>query len=147
LKSFDLRLPAFFAGFGIKFVRTFSVFISNNQERKSMIAKVEISAGVCGFNTTARVESDDDQLVAFHIKSDCEKINVLAARIADSGALDAYAEISARDQSRLLALAQEQLSGCCAACAVPIGLFKAMQVAAGLALPREVVIRLEKEQA
>ena len=111
-----------------------------------MIAKVEISAGICGFKTTARVESDDDQLVAFRIESDCEKINALAARIADSGALDAYAEISARDQSRLLALAQEQLSGGCAAGAVPIGMFKAMQVAAGLALPREVVIRLEKEQ-
>lgn len=111
-----------------------------------MIANVEISAGVCGFKTTARVESSDDQQVVFRIESDCEKINTLAARLAAAGFLDAYEEISSRDKSRLLSLAQQGLSGCCAACAVPIGLFKAMQVAAGLALPREVVIRLEKEQ-
>ncbi len=111
-----------------------------------MVAKVEISAGVCGFQTTARVESSDEQMVVFHIESDCEKIDGLAGQLFNSGSLDAYEEISAQGQSRLLALARERLSGCCAACAVPIGLFKAMQVAAGLALPREVVIRLEKEQ-
>lgn len=111
-----------------------------------MIAKVEISAGVCGFKTTARVESSDEQLVVFHIESDCEKIKGLAVKLLDAGSLDAYEEISSHGESRLLALVREQLSGCCAACAVPIGLFKAMQVAAGLALPREVVIKLEKEQ-
>ncbi|NLP10140.1 hypothetical protein GX408_07065 [bacterium] len=110
-----------------------------------MIAKVEISAGICGFKTTARVESSDEQMVAFHIESDCEKINGLAVKLVDSGSLDAYEEISSQGDSRLLALAREQLSGCCAACAVPIGLFKAMQVAAGLALPKGVVIQLEKE--
>jgi hypothetical protein len=37
------------------------------------------------------------------------------------------------------------LKGCCAGCAVPAGLFKAMQVAAGLALPKDINIRLTKE--
>jgi hypothetical protein len=36
------------------------------------------------------------------------------------------------------------LSGCCAGCAVPVGIFKAMQAAAGVALPRDVTITMEK---
>jgi len=40
---------------------------------------------------------------------------------------------------------RETLKGCCAGCAVPAGLFKAMQVAAGLALPQDITIRLSAE--
>ncbi|MFN2352102.1 MAG: hypothetical protein ABR497_09170, partial [Kiritimatiellia bacterium] len=36
------------------------------------------------------------------------------------------------------------LKGCCAGCAVPVGVFKAMQVAAGLALPKDPTITLFK---
>jgi len=37
------------------------------------------------------------------------------------------------------------LSGCCAGCAVPVGIFKALQVAARVALPREVTITMAVE--
>jgi len=37
------------------------------------------------------------------------------------------------------------LKGCCAACAVPIGAFKAMQVAAGVALPKDVSLDIKAE--
>jgi hypothetical protein len=40
---------------------------------------------------------------------------------------------------------KETLTGCCAGCAVPVGLFKAMQVAAGLALPKDITIKLTKD--
>ena len=36
------------------------------------------------------------------------------------------------------------LKGCCSGCAVPVGIFKAMQVAAGLALPAPLSIHIEK---
>jgi hypothetical protein len=110
-----------------------------------MKAKVIIKAGICGFKTEALVASSDDQQVEFQISSDCEKITGLAQKMALAGPLDAYQEISSQGKSRILALAEEKLTGCCAACAVPIGLFKAMQVAAGLALPAEVCIQMEKE--
>jgi len=41
---------------------------------------------------------------------------------------------------------QAVLTGCCAGCAVPVGLFKAMQVAAGLALAKDIAITLAKEE-
>lgn len=107
-----------------------------------MQAKVDITAGICGFRTVARVTSDDSQNVAFVIDSDCEKIRALAARLQAHGPIDAYQEISPATESVVLTTVRETLKGCCAGCAVPAGLFKGMQVAAGLALPQDITIRL-----
>jgi uncharacterized 2Fe-2S/4Fe-4S cluster protein (DUF4445 family) len=48
-----------------------------------------------------------------------------------------------RTGSVLLRTARDVLTGCCAGCAVPVGLFKTMQVAAGLALPKDITINME----
>ena len=109
-----------------------------------MEANVEIDAGVCGFRTCARVLSADNQHVSFDITSDCEKVQDLAASISALAPLDAYEEISPATESRLLACCGEVLKGCCSGCAVPVGLFKAMQVSAGLALPKGIRIELSK---
>jgi hypothetical protein len=108
----------------------------------TMQAKVDIAAGICGFRTTAGASSEDCQNVTFSITSDCEKIRALAMRLQAIGPIDAYQEISPVTESVLLAMVRETLKGCCAGCAVPAGLFKSMQVAAGLALPQDIVIRL-----
>jgi len=110
-----------------------------------MQAKVDIEAGICGLRTTARASSEDDQNVTFAITSDCAKIRILAERLQAVGPLDAYQEISPAAESVLLATVRDTLKGCCAGCAVPCGLFKAMQVAAGLALPKDITIQLTAE--
>lgn len=110
-----------------------------------MTCTVRVDAGVCGFRTEAVVSSEDSQNVAFAVSSDCEKIRRLAAQLADLGAIDAYAEISPESPSRLLGTARATLKGCCAGCAVPVGLYKAMQVTAGLALPKDITISLQAE--
>lgn len=110
-----------------------------------MNAFVDIQAGVCGFHTHAVARSEDGQFVTYEITADCEKIQALARAISDAGAVDAYREISPADESQLLAICREALSGCCSGCAVPVGLFKAMQVAAGLALPADIAVHLSKE--
>ncbi|MFA5343106.1 MAG: hypothetical protein WC381_03995 [Kiritimatiellia bacterium] len=59
--------------------------------------------------------------------------------------LDSYAEIGAGADGIILSTARETLKGCCAACAVPVGAFKAMQVAAGVALPKDVTLKIDSE--
>jgi len=108
-----------------------------------MQTKLEIQAGICGFCTSGMAQCEDSQHVAFALESDCAKIADLARRLAAQGPLDAYGEIDSRTESVLLATARGVLTGCCAGCAVPVGLFKAMQVAAGLALPKSIAINLE----
>src|ERR1035437_6730914 len=107
-----------------------------------MKAKVDIEAGVCGFHTTASVSSQDDQNVTFTVDTDCDKIRQLGGTLQDKGLIDAYQEISPVRESVVMQAVRSTLKGCCAGCAVPAGLFKAMQVAAGLALPKDIRIRI-----
>lgn len=107
---------------------------------------VEIDAGICGFRTNASVTSEDDQNVIFEIDSNCDKIARLAKAIGEKGAIDAYQEISPKGPAVIMTTVRETLTGCCVGCAVPAGLFKAMQVSAGLALPKDITIRVAKEE-
>lgn len=107
-----------------------------------MKAFAEIDAGICGFKTSAHARSDDEQSVTFDIESDCDKIRAVAAVLKEKEPIDAYMEIDQRSEGALTSTCRSILTGCCAGCAVPAGLFKAMQVAAGLALPKDAVIRL-----
>ncbi|HPS56275.1 MAG TPA: hypothetical protein PLP05_11820, partial [Sedimentisphaerales bacterium] len=59
-----------------------------------MKATVKIDAGICGFQTTANVTSEDGQAVKFNIDTDCEKIRHLGQILQEKGAIDAYQEIS-----------------------------------------------------
>jgi hypothetical protein len=63
----------------------------------------------------------------------------------EKGPIDAYQEISPNAEGVIMQAVRLLLKGCCSGCAVPIGFFKATQVAAGLALPRDVNIRLTKK--
>jgi hypothetical protein len=52
-----------------------------------MNAHVEIEAGVCGFRTTARITSEDNQNVSFDVQSTCEKIQRLGALLRGAGVI------------------------------------------------------------
>ena len=109
-----------------------------------MKAKANIDAGVCGFHTKVDAVSNDGQSVEFSISSGCEKIRTFADNLKSAGAIDAYQEISSLSESQVLLIARGTLKGCCAGCAVPVGVFKAMQVACGLALPKDIEIKIAK---
>lgn len=106
-----------------------------------MKATVTIHAGVCGFVTEATAHSADQQQVEFEVVSPCEKIQGLAAALPP---VDAYAEIGAGFEGQFHRAVRSALGGCCSGCAVPVGLFKAMQIAAGLALPAAVTMQFER---
>jgi hypothetical protein len=111
-----------------------------------MKASVEVDAGVCGFRTAASATCHDGQFVMLDLESDCEKIRNLGAALKDRSPVDAFQEISPSPGSVVMQTVRSVLTGCCAGCAVPVGLFKAMQVAAGLALPKDIAITLTREQ-
>ncbi|MDD4870950.1 MAG: hypothetical protein PHR77_10350 [Kiritimatiellae bacterium] len=111
-----------------------------------MKAVVIVDGGVCGFQTSIHVESDDSQNVTFKITSGCEKAQKFGEVLIAKGPVDGYAEIGAGSDGVVLTTARESLQGCCAACAVPVGVFKAMQVAAGVALPKDIVLRIAKTE-
>jgi len=109
-------------------------------------AQVLVDAGICGFQTRIHADSDDTQNVTFRIASGCEKARKFGEALMAKGPVDGYAEIGAGADGVVLTTARETLRGCCAACAAPVGVFKAMQVAAGVALPKDVVMKITAEQ-
>ena len=110
-----------------------------------MKALVVVDGGICGFQTRIHTESDDSQNVTFRIASGCEKVRAFGEALIAKGPVDGYAEIGAGSDGVVLTTARESLKGCCAACAAPIGAFKAMQVAAGVALPKDVTCKISAE--
>lgn len=110
-------------------------------------AHAEVDAGICGFHTRIHAECDEEQNVRFRIASGCEKIRGFGAALAERGPVDAYTEIGEGADGVVLTTARACLKGCCAACAVPVATFKALQVAARLALPKDVVIGMAIEPA
>jgi len=107
-----------------------------------MNVQVSINAGICGFVTNARANSEDGQFVEIFVDSPCEKIQELAKTLKESGPIDAFQEIHPNGESIILSKTRLVLKGCCAGCVVPVALFKAMQVAAGLALPSDISISM-----
>ena len=106
------------------------------------MVRTTINAGVCGFITEVTAESDDMQNVSFHVESDCENIRKLAANLS---VVDGYKEIGLGFDGVIYQAVRVNLRGCCAGCVIPCGIFKSMQVAAGLALQAPVSIDIKKE--
>ena len=106
-----------------------------------MQVKSTVKAGICGFTSYITATSDDMQNVTFEIESDCENIQKLAR---DFPVVDGYTEIGLGFEGTIHQTVQQTLKGCCSGCVVPCGIFKSMQVAAGLALPAPASIELEK---
>ena len=77
------------------------------------------------------------------VESDCEKVQAYGAELASKMPLLAFDELRLGSEGAILGTAKGHLRGCCAACVTCDGVFKAMQVAAGLALPAQVEIELE----
>ena len=111
-----------------------------------MEAKVNVDAGICGFKANIKAVSEDGMNVTFKIVSACETIKELAELIEPKTPIDAYQELMPTTESTILNICRQVLvkKGCCEACAVPAGICKAMYVVAGLALPKDVAMKITK---
>ena len=104
------------------------------------MAKAKICAGICGFNTTVQTKMEDD-IVRIQIQSDCAAINRLGTELTE---VNPFQEISFRRSGPLtLQLGQKFCSH--TACPVPVGIIKAIEVEAGLALPADATIHVERD--
>ncbi len=112
------------------------------------MARSEIYAGICGFKTTVYAASKDRQHVRLRVESQCPDVKRIRKRL-DALSLDAYAEVGPCDKpdrtkkSHVMDLCGELPH---LACPVPSGIFKAIEVAAGLALPRDAAIRVFRDE-
>jgi len=105
------------------------------------LARVEVHAGICAMRTQIVATAlNDGQTISLKVESDCEHVRKL---IEELGEVNAYQEISYRRMGpRTLHLAPQCLPH--PACPVPAAIIKAIEVAAGLALPKDVTITVTR---
>ena len=105
------------------------------------MAKAVIDAGICGFMTTCVATKSEDGNIALDIESGCKAVLKLAGQLKT---VDPYKEISWR---RALPQTHELAPKCLShpACPVPAGIIKAIEVEAGLALPKDASIQVSRE--
>jgi hypothetical protein len=99
---------------------------------------VRITPGNCNFQT--RIHADRKTKAGFNvrIKTRCKQVALLAGLIHELRLSDVLCPLT---HSALLKKATE--SGLHASCPIPLGIAKAIEVEAGLALPTDVVICFE----
>ncbi len=107
-----------------------------------MEAKIKVDTGICGFKTVIKATSEDNMHVDLKIVSPCEIIKELSSLIKEKTPINAYQELSPQKESVIMGISRTLLvtKGCCEACVVPVAVCKAMYVAAGLALPKNVTL-------
>ena len=104
------------------------------------MSKAIINAGICGFRTEVVVQREGKHC-NLTIRSDCADIEKLSDRLRK---IDPYQEISFRGEGPLTFI---KFRECCLhpACPVPVGIIKAVEIEAGLALPQDVTIEISSD--
>jgi hypothetical protein len=107
------------------------------------MSKAEIFPGNCGFTTTVETNMDGD-ICKINVISECKAIQKLAQGLTE---VDPYKEISFK-RNNIPSILQMGSKYCThAACPVPVGIIKAVEVEAGMTLPTDVIIRLSKSES
>jgi hypothetical protein len=104
------------------------------------MATVTIDPGICGLKTVITTSSDDEETVKVTIVSECPSIQAMQEDLAEvNGDAVCFSPFS---KSPVYLSAEKHFKH--AACPVPAGIVKAVEIACGYALPRDVIMKITK---
>lgn len=105
------------------------------------MAKVKVNAGICGFTTVISVESKDKQTAFIDLKTQCPSLKPLEDELKE---VDGFRECFGKlcDSKVYLTTAKYCKHP---ACPVTCAIIKGIEVACGLALPKDVEINITKD--
>lgn len=114
--------------------------MSGNPEKAATAGHCAIvEAGICGFGCRIRAYRTGDWDVTLRVtETECGHIRQLAQKIDSISMQELFAPFS---QNPVYAAAQQ--AGCHASCTIPAAILKTAEIAMGMALPRQVLIRFE----
>jgi hypothetical protein len=105
------------------------------------MATVRITPGNCNFQSRIRVDRITNTRFKVEIETECQQVTRLAGLIHEMSLRDALSPVT---HSPLLERAVA--SGLHVSCPIPLGIIKAIEVEAGLALPADVGIYFESRK-
>lgn len=104
------------------------------------MTKVRINPGVCGFPAVVEIEKKKGKKFSVKISSECEMVEKMGKEIAELAFMDAFKGILDNPVYKKGSRCLKHVS-----CPVPSGILKALEVEAGLAVPKDVIIEFSKE--
>ncbi|MCR4436486.1 MAG: hypothetical protein QHH06_11565 [Clostridiales bacterium] len=106
------------------------------------MAKVEVNPGICGFHTTIRVTAQGKQNVKIDFATTCPSMKPLEEELKEAnGIKECFAKVG---ESNIYQICRKYCKH--AACPVPSAIIKGIEVACGLALPKNVEMKISKEE-
>ena len=105
------------------------------------MTKVVVHSGACGYTVTITAEKGHGGKIAVSLDTECEMVKKM---LADIAVLDRFAPLAAFSANPVHLAAAKHLKH--AACAVPSGILKAVEVEAGLNVAKDVSIVFVKEK-
>jgi hypothetical protein len=104
------------------------------------MTKVRVISGACGFATGIVARKEGAKEVGVAVTSECEMVEKMAPEVA---VLPAMAVFVRHPDNPVYRAAGKHLKH--VACPVPCGILKALEVEAGLNVPKDASIAFEKE--
>ena len=104
------------------------------------MTKVIVKAGACGFTVTITAEKDTGKKIRLSFDTECEMVLKMLDDISQVDTMSVFSNHIANPVYRSAAKHIKH-----AACPVMSGILKAIEVEAGLALPRDVRIEFIKD--
>lgn len=109
----------------------------------SKVIRVAVDSGICGFHCIVKAWEKEKRKVSIRISdSECKQIQRLSHLVKEMDLKELFAPIS-----RNLVYTSAQTAGCHSSCPVPVAILKAVEVAMGMALPKDAFIRFEPESS
>lgn len=105
------------------------------------MTKVIVNPGVCGFSVTVKADKDKDKKIHVSLDTECEMVKKMLTEIST---LDMMAVFTRYLDNQVYISASKHLRH--TACPVPSGILKAIEVEAGLNVPRDVSIAFLKSE-
>jgi hypothetical protein len=105
------------------------------------MTKVQIKSGACGFSVLVTAEKGIGGKITLSVETDCEMVRKMCADIT---VLDRFAPLTGFQNNPVYVSAIKHLKH--AACTVPSGILKAIEVEAGMNVPKDAEIVFVKEK-
>lgn len=104
------------------------------------MVEVKVNPGVCGLKSLIKVNSENKQTALIEFQTACPNLKPLEQELKE---VDGFKECFAKlGESQVYELGKKYCKH--PACPVPSAIIKGVEVACGLALPRDVEIKIEK---
>ena len=106
------------------------------------MTRLLINPGACGMQVQVDVEQKDKKTFSLTVTSECSMVQKLGQQVSELTSMDAFKQLVENPVYIKGAACLKH-----AACPVPCGILKALEVEAGLNVPRDVTMSFVKETA